>query len=76
MNANLDIRPELKADLDRLATQTHRSESDIVNDALEGCLAHARMPGVAEVIAKTKATRHKSTLEGINLMDAIGDGRD
>lgn len=76
MNANLDNRPELKAELDRLAAQTHRSESDIVNDALEGYLAHARMPSVAEVIAKTKATRHRSTLEGIDLRDAIGDGRD
>lgn len=76
MNANLDIRPELKVELDRLATQTHRSESDIVNEALENHLAHTRTPSVAEVIAKTKATRHKSTLEGIDLRDAIGDGRD
>lgn len=76
MNANLDIRPELKAELDSLAAKTHRSESDIVNEALENYLAHARMPSVAEVIARTKATRHKSSPEGIDLREAIGEGRD
>lgn len=76
MNAVLDIRPDLKAGLDHLAAETHRSESDIVNDALEIYLARTRKPNVSEIIARTRATRHKSTLEGIDLREAIEEGRD
>ncbi|MHB9103230.1 MAG: ribbon-helix-helix protein, CopG family, partial [Sulfuricella sp.] len=35
MNAVLKIRPDLMAELDHLAVETHRSESDIINEALE-----------------------------------------
>jgi len=38
-------------------------------------LAHAPKQTVAEVIAGIKATRHKSTLEGIDLRVAIDEGR-
>lgn len=76
MNAVLDIRPDLKAELDHLAAGTHRSESDIVNEALESYLAQTSKPTVAAVIARIKATRHKSTLEGIDLREAIEEGRD
>ena len=76
MNAALKIRPDLMAELDHLAVETHRSESDIVNEALESYLAHAQKQPVAEIIARIKATRHKSTLEGIDLREAIEEGRD
>lgn len=76
MNAVLKIRPDLMAELDHLAMETHRSESDIINEALESYLAHAQKQRVAEVIARIKATRHKSTLEGIDLREAIEEGRD
>jgi predicted transcriptional regulator len=76
MNAVLKIRPDLMAELDHLAVETHRSESDIINEALESYLAHVQKQTVAEVIAKIKATRHKSTLEGIDLREAIEEGRD
>ena len=35
MNAVLKIWPDLMAELDNLAVETHRSESDILNEALE-----------------------------------------
>ncbi|MHB1591236.1 MAG: ribbon-helix-helix protein, CopG family [Sulfuricella sp.] len=76
MNAVLKIRPGLMAELDHLAVETHRSESDIINEALESYLTHAQKQTVAEVIARIKATRHKSTLEGIDLREAIEEGRD
>ncbi|MDP2154820.1 MAG: ribbon-helix-helix protein, CopG family [Sulfuricella sp.] len=76
MNAILKIRPDLMAELDHLAVETHRSESDIINEALESYLAHAQKQTLSEVIAKIKATRHKSTLEGIDLREAIEEGRD
>jgi predicted transcriptional regulator len=76
MNAVLKIRPDLMAELDHLAVETHRSESDIINEALESYLAHVQKQTVAEVIAKIKATRRKSTLEGIDLREAIEEGRD
>lgn len=76
MNAILKIRPDLMAELDHLAVETHRGESDILNEALESYLARAQKQNVAEVIAKTKATRHKSTLEGIDLREAMEEGRD
>lgn len=76
MNAVLKIRPDLMAELDHLAVGTHRSESDIINEALESYLAHIQKQTVTEVIARIKATRHKSTLEGIDLREAIEEGRD
>lgn len=76
MNAVLKIRPDLMAELDHLAAETHRSESDIINEALESYLAHAPKQTVPEVIARIKATRHKSTLEGIDLREAIKEGHD
>lgn len=76
MNAVLKIRPDLMAELDHLAVETHRSESDIINEALESYLAHTPKQTVAEVIARIKATRHKSTLEGVDLQKAIEEGRD
>ncbi|MBZ0096938.1 MAG: ribbon-helix-helix domain-containing protein [Sulfuricella sp.] len=76
MNAVLKIRPDLMAELDHLAVETHRSESDIINEALESYLAHIQKQTVTEVIARIKATRHKSTLEGIDLREAIEEGRD
>lgn len=76
MNAVLKIRPDLMAELDHLAVETHRSESDIINEALESYLAQAQKQTVTEVIARIKATRHKSTLEGIDLREAIEEGRD
>lgn len=76
MNAVLKIRPDLMAELDHLAAETRRSESDIINEALESYLAHIQKQTVAEVIARIKATRHKSTLEGIDLREAIEEGRD
>lgn len=76
MNAVLKIRPDLMAELDHLAVETHRSESDIINEALESYLAHIQKQAVTEVIARIKATRHKSTLEGIDLREAIEEGRD
>ena len=76
MNAILKIRPDLMGELDHLAVETHRSESDIINEALESYLAHAQKQTLPEVIAKIKATRHKSTLDGIDLREAIEEGRD
>lgn len=76
MNAVLKIRPDLMAELDHLAAETRRSESDIINEALESYLAHIQKQTVTEVIARIKATRHKSTLEGIDLREAIEEGRD
>ncbi len=76
MNSVLKIRPDLMAELDHLAVETHRSESDIINEALESYLARAQKQTVTEVIARIKATRHKSTLEGIDLREAIEEGRD
>jgi len=35
MSTNLQVRPDLKAELDKLAESTHRSESDLANEALE-----------------------------------------
>ena len=76
MNAVLKIRPDLMAELDHLAMETHRSESDIINEALETYLAHSQKQTVAEVITRIKATRHKSTLDGVDLREAIEEGRD
>ncbi|MEW5942314.1 MAG: ribbon-helix-helix protein, CopG family [Pseudomonadota bacterium] len=76
MNTVLDIRSDLKAGLDHLVAETHRSESDIVNEALESYLARSEKPPVSAVIARTKATRHKSAMEGIDPRKAIEEGRD
>lgn len=76
MNAVLKIRLDLMAELDHLAEETHRSESDIINEALESYLAQAQKQTVAEVITRIKATRHKSTLEGVDFREAIEEGRD
>ncbi|MDP2827387.1 MAG: hypothetical protein Q8O37_02140 [Sulfuricellaceae bacterium] len=76
MNAILKIRPDLMVEIDQLAVKTHRSESDIINEALESYLAHAPKQTVSEAIAKIKSTRHKSTLEGVDLREAIAEGRD
>ena len=38
MVTTLEIRPELQAQLDFLAMETHRSESELVNEALESYL--------------------------------------
>ena len=35
MSMLLEIRPDLKAQLDCLAVETHRSEAELVNEALE-----------------------------------------
>lgn len=76
MNAVVKIRPDLMAALDHFAVETHRSESDIINEALESYLARAQKQTVAETIARIKATRHKSTLEGVDLRETIEEGRD
>jgi predicted transcriptional regulator len=43
MNTMLEIRPELQAQLDSLAMETHRSESELVNEALEAYLQRTRL---------------------------------
>jgi len=43
MTATLEIRPELQAQLDSLAMETHRSESELVNEALESYLQRTRL---------------------------------
>lgn len=43
MAAILEIRPELKAQLDCLAMETHRSESELVNEALESYLQRTQL---------------------------------
>jgi predicted transcriptional regulator len=43
MTAILEIRPELKAQLDCLAMETHRSESELVNEALESYLQRTQL---------------------------------
>ena len=40
MGATLEIRSDLKAQLDCLAVETHRSESELVNEALESYLQY------------------------------------
>lgn len=43
MNTMLEIRPELQAQLDSLAMETHRSESELVNEALESYLQRTQL---------------------------------
>lgn len=40
--ATLEIRPDLKDQLDHLAEESHRSESDLANEALSLYLAQQR----------------------------------
>ena len=40
--ATLEIRPDLKDQLDRLAEESHRSESELANEALALYLAQQR----------------------------------
>lgn len=106
MNATLEIRPDLKAALNHLATETHRSEADLANEAVasylereprtaartpEGLAAamHDKLAADAEIefllqeksnlpdiIARIKATRYKSSLNDVNLREALEEGRD
>jgi predicted transcriptional regulator len=39
MPANLQVNPELKAELSALARQTHRDETELANEALENYIA-------------------------------------
>lgn len=43
MTTSLEIRPELQDRLDSLAMQTHRSESELVNEALESYLQRTQL---------------------------------
>ena len=43
MTTTLEIRPELQAQLDFLAMETHRSESELVNEALESYLQRTQL---------------------------------
>lgn len=43
MTTMLEIRPELQARLDSLAMETHRSESELVNEALESYLQRTQL---------------------------------
>lgn len=38
----IEIRPEIRAGIHALATETHRGEVDLVNEALGAYLAHER----------------------------------
>lgn len=42
MSATVNIRPELKAELDKLAASTQRSQSDLANQALEMFIEHEK----------------------------------
>lgn len=42
MNAILEVRSDLKNQLDNLSDKIHRSETDLVNEALSLYLAHQR----------------------------------
>lgn len=42
MSTNLQVRPDLKAELDKLAESTHRSGSDLANEAIELYLEQER----------------------------------
>jgi predicted transcriptional regulator len=43
MAATLEIRPDLQTRLGSLATETHRSESELVNEALESYLQRTQL---------------------------------
>ncbi|MGA8148033.1 MAG: CopG family transcriptional regulator [Gallionellaceae bacterium] len=43
MTTPLEIRSDLKAQLDSLAMETHRSESELVNEALESYLQRTQL---------------------------------
>lgn len=43
MATTLEIRSDLQAQLDNLAMETHRSESDLVNEALESYLQRTQL---------------------------------
>ncbi|MGA7750062.1 MAG: CopG family transcriptional regulator [Gallionella sp.] len=43
MTTTLEIRPELQARLDSLVMETHRSESELVNEALESYLQRTQL---------------------------------
>ncbi|MDP4028766.1 MAG: CopG family transcriptional regulator [Gallionella sp.] len=43
MNAIVAIRPDLKTQLGSLATEMHRSESELVNEALESYLQRTQL---------------------------------
>ncbi|PIQ11603.1 MAG: CopG family transcriptional regulator [Hydrogenophilales bacterium CG18_big_fil_WC_8_21_14_2_50_58_12] len=42
MNAILEVRSDLKEQLDHLAEEIHRSETDLANEAVAQYLAHQR----------------------------------
>lgn len=42
MNAVLEINPDLKAQLHHLAEETHRTETELANEALTAFLEHDR----------------------------------
>ena len=42
MNATLEINSDLKAHLHHLAEESHRSETDLANEALTAFIAHDR----------------------------------
>jgi len=42
MNAVLEVRSDLKDQLDHLADEIHRSETDLANEAVSLYLAHQR----------------------------------
>ena len=46
VRAVLEIRPDLKAALDHLAVETHRSESDLANEAVASYLERSRLIAV------------------------------
>lgn len=43
MTTMLEIRPELQAQLNCIASETHRSESELVNEALEAYLHRTQL---------------------------------
>ena len=43
MTATLEIRSDLQTQLGSLATETHRSESELVNEALESYLQRTQL---------------------------------
>lgn len=82
----LEIRPDIRAGLHSLAEETHRDETDMLNEALAVFLERerpTRIRGLSEsrqstqaLIDRIKSQRAVRDISGLDIREAIEEGRD
>lgn len=82
----LEIRPDIRAGLHALAEETHRTEADMVNEALAAFLQRERQTiartqsgsyrSTQALIDRIKASRQSRDIGDFDIREAIEEGRD